>query len=158
MSAPCRYATKKLFATENDAEAGAVAIRAKVESAGGVFQTLYPYRCPDGDHWHVSHYRQSVFTCRECEQEVPAWSPREGKWILTEHHRGDLLCEGRYNLLYEHSTELVVFDAAGKEFDWVGPYVSHREIDPTLLVVTNDRGDHQVTVPSGGRYEIRSDR
>ncbi|KMV14829.1 hypothetical protein ACT17_28215 [Mycolicibacterium conceptionense] len=52
--------------------------------------------------------------------------------------------------------EFVVFDASGKEVDWIDPYQAHREIEPGLFMVSNF-GDveYRVTVPDGGRFEIR---
>lgn len=84
-SMSCRYATKRLFPTSELAQAGAQDIRAKVESAGRIFQTLYPYKCPDdAGHWHLSHYPQGFATCSWCQRRAEAWYG--GKfWVMAAH-------------------------------------------------------------------------
>lgn len=51
--------------------------------------------------------------------------------------------------------EFVVFDASGKEVDWVDPYQEHREIEPGLFAVSNGHAEYRVAVPDSGRFEIR---
>lgn len=86
-AALCRYANKMRFPTRAAARAGAHAIRIRVETAGGVFDTLYPYRCPDAPkHWHLSHLRQSRQPCPVCGVRVAAWKPQgSGHWVLNQH-------------------------------------------------------------------------
>lgn len=51
----------------------------------------------------------------------------------------------------------VVFDADGNEIDWIDPYRSHEKVDTKArrFRVQNDRFSYFVTVPEGGRFEIR---
>jgi hypothetical protein len=52
--------------------------------------------------------------------------------------------------------EFVVFDEDEDEVevDSIDPYRSHREV-PGGYMVRNHAGEYQVTIPEGGRYEIR---
>lgn len=82
----CRYQRKRRFLTSADAEAGARRIRAGVEARGQRFVTLYPYRCPDGDHWHLSKSPQDTRDCPTCGQSRPSWlDPRRGEWVVYAH-------------------------------------------------------------------------
>ncbi|TDT31121.1 hypothetical protein [Naumannella halotolerans] len=54
--------------------------------------------------------------------------------------------------------EFVVFNAAGREVDWVVPYISHGTIAPGRYSVHNGHHDYEVRVPEGGRFEIRDRR
>lgn len=54
--------------------------------------------------------------------------------------------------------EFVVFDASGKEVDWIDPYMAHRVIEPGLIRVSNGAHGYRVTIPAGGRFEIRPRR
>lgn len=53
--------------------------------------------------------------------------------------------------------EFVAYDADGVVIDHIDPYVSHRPLndDGTSFSVDNGYGEYTVTVPEGGRYEIR---
>ncbi|KXO98387.1 Uncharacterised protein (plasmid) [Tsukamurella tyrosinosolvens] len=57
--------------------------------------------------------------------------------------------------------EFVVIDAADNEVDWIDPYTGHRELEPGLFVVSRGEvpgfpgQDYRVTLPAGGRFEIR---
>lgn len=53
------------------------------------------------------------------------------------------------------SAEFVVFDADGREVDWVDPYVSHVQTGSRLYLVDNGFSEYDVIVPKGGRFEIR---
>ena len=53
------------------------------------------------------------------------------------------------------SKEFVVFNAEGKEVDWVDPYVSHREEYDHYYEVFNTFGSHVVVIPPGGYFQIR---
>ena len=49
----------------------------------------------------------------------------------------------------------VVYDAQGKEVDWIDPYLGHSEIEPGVYEVLNPFGLYDVEVPEGGRYELK---
>ncbi|MET9329497.1 hypothetical protein [Tsukamurella sp. NPDC003166] len=51
--------------------------------------------------------------------------------------------------------EFVVFNADGREIDWVDPYVGHIETGPRLYLVDNGHYEYDMTVPKGGWFEIR---
>ncbi|AXN53323.1 hypothetical protein PBI_THONKO_51 [Mycobacterium phage Thonko] len=84
----CRYPTKRRFDTRALAREGAANIRAVVEARGEVFNTLYPYRCPSGPHWHLSSARQGFADCGQCGTRRPAWfdSVRR-EWVIYAHDR-----------------------------------------------------------------------
>lgn len=89
----CRYGAKRTFGSKEAATAGTQDIRARVEAAGRVYTTLYPYACPDGDHWHLSHYPQGTATCPVCGREAPAWNG--GKvWVISAHDHDSTTCAG----------------------------------------------------------------
>lgn len=91
----CRYSTKRGYATRDLAREGANQIRLTVELRGGSYDTLYPYRCPDAKHWHLSHYRQGYADCTRCESRKPAWDG--GMWWVMAEHINDHTegrCEG----------------------------------------------------------------
>ena len=68
-------------------------IKAGVESRGGVFDMLYPYRCPDAEHRHLSHYPQGTARCPVCGSEVAAFDV-ETAWVISPHRDGDEPCPG----------------------------------------------------------------
>lgn len=89
----CRYWQKHGYSTRELARNGAEAIRIGVEEMGGTYSTLYPYPCPDGDHWHLSHYQQGRKTCPSCGQSAPAWNG--GKvWVIGAHLTDGAPCTG----------------------------------------------------------------
>lgn len=74
----CRYPGKRWFKTHEDAVAGA-----EDQNYGKV---LHPYRCPSGEHWHLSTSVQGNRTCTICETEQPAWKDsRTGRWVIYAH-------------------------------------------------------------------------
>lgn len=81
---PCRYPSKQYYSTRVDAKQGAREIKRSVESEGGVYDQLYPYRCPDGNHWHLSHFQQGVKTCPRCGNPAPAWNGGD-TWVIGFH-------------------------------------------------------------------------
>jgi len=89
----CRYGRKRQFPTRELAREGAQDIRMTVESEGRTFQTLYPYRCPDAGHWHLSHYRQGYATCQYCRRRAAAWDGGQN-WIMAAHTTNDEPCLG----------------------------------------------------------------
>lgn len=86
----CAYPNKRRFLTRIDAEHGAQRIKAAVEAAGRRYDQLYPYQCPNADHWHLSSKEQGVKVCTGCNTEQSAWR-RGNKWIVYAH--GD--CDSR---------------------------------------------------------------
>lgn len=50
----CRYPLKRAFETKQKAIEDAKAIKRMVEQRGDTYSQLYPYRCPDGGHWHLT--------------------------------------------------------------------------------------------------------
>lgn len=89
----CRYSTKRTYPTRVRACEGAEEIRAAVEASGRVYTTLYPYACPDSDHWHLSHYPQGDAPCPACGQTAPAWNGGD-VWVLSAHRTDDAPCVG----------------------------------------------------------------
>ncbi|AII28256.1 hypothetical protein PBI_YUNGJAMAL_17 [Mycobacterium phage YungJamal] len=86
----CRYDTKYRFRDKDDAIDGAEQIKAR---KGEEYGQLYPYRCPDGDHWHLSHHEQGVERCRTCNRLAPAWKAKA--WVIGAHDGPDgKRCEG----------------------------------------------------------------
>jgi hypothetical protein len=85
--AGCRYGAKKRYDTRADARRGALSIKAFVESRGLVYDTLYPYPCPDDfAHWHLSHYQQGYATCPACNtSRVQAWKGGPDYWVIGAH-------------------------------------------------------------------------
>lgn len=86
--ASCRYSRKRLFDSEESAAAGAHAI---AERVGDAYTPLYPYPCPDGDHWHLTSAEQALGYCENCEQWVPCWRTKTTNanvdmWLLAQHH------------------------------------------------------------------------
>lgn len=80
----CRFPEKRTYRTRELAREGMRQIRFAV---GERYDTLYPYRCPDESHWHLSHYRQGRAVCPVCGKLVPSWFG--GKvWIIAVHTRG----------------------------------------------------------------------
>jgi hypothetical protein len=80
----CRYDNKRHYPTRKAARLGAEDIRTIVTNAGGQYDTLYPYPCPDEDHWHLSHYPQGYRDCPRCGERKPAWNG--GKiWVMSAH-------------------------------------------------------------------------
>lgn len=51
--------------------------------------------------------------------------------------------------------EFVVFDANGKEIDWIDPVVFWVELKPGVIQVGNGFFVYDVEIPKGGRYEVR---
>jgi hypothetical protein len=90
----CRFPAKRTFATRDKARAGAELIRQTVESQGGVYQTLYPYRCPENQHWHLSHYQQGYAVCSWCVQRRPAFKGGDDYWVLGNHRHDGHPCGG----------------------------------------------------------------
>ena len=98
---PCRFAAKRTYANEAEANAGTAEIRATAEANGRVYQQLYPYKCPDAEHWHLSHYEQAVGHCPVCEAWHPAWrgSTDDERWIMSGHENADgAKCSGEGQL------------------------------------------------------------
>jgi hypothetical protein len=88
----CPYSTKRTYLTREEARAGADSIRAVVTARGGHYNTLYPYRCPGDEHWHLSSSRQGVKSCPTCGQRQPAWfDKRDQVWVVYAH--GDCLTQ-----------------------------------------------------------------
>jgi hypothetical protein len=85
----CRYSSKRSYGTRQQARDGARLIRAEVEYRGGRYQTLYPYKCPDLHHWHLSHYQQGFQTCPHCGCRTPAWRTDLGTWVISRHNSCD---------------------------------------------------------------------
>lgn len=82
----CRYPSKRAFPTRARARLGTQDIRETVEARGGHYNTLYPYRCPGGDHWHLSGSRQGAKDCRACGTRQPAWfDSRRREWVVYAH-------------------------------------------------------------------------
>lgn len=89
----CRFAAKRTFPTREWARQGMRDIRAAVWARGVRYDTLYPYRCPNGSHWHLSHYRQGYAMCPVCGQRQQAWFG--GKvWVIAAH--GGCAGEGQH--------------------------------------------------------------
>lgn len=79
----CTYPRKKKFANLNEAREGARAIEAH---HGERYEPLYPYECPSGGHWHLSHYRQGEAVCPVCQIKRPAWRGGESYWVISRHN------------------------------------------------------------------------
>lgn len=80
----CRYETKRTFRTRDKARMGIKTIRYSVEGRGIEFNTLYPFHCPDEDHWHLSHYRQGYQDCPGCGERMPFFTERH-YWVIPTH-------------------------------------------------------------------------
>lgn len=84
-----------MYASEPLAVQGAENIRAKVEAASRTYDTLHPYKCPDANHWHLSHHEQGHVTCPVCRQTAPAWKlPESWSWVVAAHSPGGQGCSG----------------------------------------------------------------
>lgn len=82
----CPYPTKRWYPTRRDARYGAESIREVVTARGGHYNTLYPFRCPGDDHWHLSSARQGAKVCPSCAQRHPAWfDSRRREWVIYAH-------------------------------------------------------------------------
>lgn len=80
----CRYHRKRTYPTRKAARQGAEDIKTIVGHNGGTYTQLYPYRCPDMEHWHLSHYPQGYRKCGTCGDRAPAWNG--GKiWVTGAH-------------------------------------------------------------------------
>jgi len=80
----CPYMKKLVFDTRADARRGAEVIEEQIKARGAIYQRLYPYLCPEGDHWHLSHYPQGYRPCPICHERVRAWNG--GKvWVVSAH-------------------------------------------------------------------------
>lgn len=91
----CRYESKRRYASEPLAIQGAQDIREKVETAGRRYDTLYPYPCPDDNHWHLSHHEQGEISCPACRESAPAWKLADsGSWIIAAHPPTGTRCVG----------------------------------------------------------------
>lgn len=83
----CPFPVKRTFRTRELARVGMKTIQWAVEGQGSAYDTLYPYRCPNGRHWHLSHYRQGRVLCPVCQLKAPAWFG--GKvWVISAHTAG----------------------------------------------------------------------
>lgn len=51
--------------------------------------------------------------------------------------------------------EFVVFDANGKEVDWVDPVIDYRKTDENCWTVDNGYAEYRVYIPEGGYHEVR---
>lgn len=51
--------------------------------------------------------------------------------------------------------EFVVFDANGKEVDWVDPVINYMLVTQGVYSVYNGFHDYTVRIPEGGRHEVR---
>lgn len=87
----CRYSRKRAFADQAHAVAGAERIRITV---GDEYDQLYPYPCPDGPHWHLSHYEQGTQRCGTCNRLVSAWKKRPDWWVIGTHLNNGQPCVG----------------------------------------------------------------
>ncbi|WP_131722083.1 hypothetical protein [Mycolicibacterium senegalense] len=96
----CRFARKRRYSTRDLAVMGADEVKAAVESSGRRFDSLHPYRCPDGPHWHLSHYEQALGMCPVCEEWHPAWcgSQPDKRWIISGHVVDEQPCPGEGQL------------------------------------------------------------
>lgn len=79
----CRYPEKHAFDTREAARDGTLIIRIKCMKDNREYQPLYPYKCPDAEHWHLSHYQQGTALCGTCNTVVPAW---KGSWWVIARH------------------------------------------------------------------------
>lgn len=84
MTSSCHLGKKRYYPSRDAALAGAEDIRVEVTAQGRkAYDQLYPYLCPSGGHWHLSHYRQGTARCLVCLQRGPAWL--KGEWIMGKH-------------------------------------------------------------------------
>lgn len=84
---------KRLYATKDEAVAGAAEIKVHVEGFGRTYIALHPYKCPDyGTHWHLTHYQQGYAICPLCRRRAPAWRGRV--WIIGWHQINGARCDG----------------------------------------------------------------
>lgn len=82
----CRYGTKRRYLTKADARRGAERIREEVTARGDRFDTLHPYECPSGGHWHLSSSRQSQKGCTRCQTLQPSWfNAKTQEWVIYAH-------------------------------------------------------------------------
>lgn len=91
----CAHPDKRKYRSRSWADAGAKGIRKKVGETA--YQTLYPYECPAGGHWHLSHYRQGKAKCPACQMPQAAWKGGEDYWVIAKHEGVDVdgsLCRG----------------------------------------------------------------
>lgn len=90
----CRFGTRRAYRTRADARQGARDIQAQVEYRGGTYTTLHAFKCPEGDHWHLSRYSQGKKRCGVCKDLHEAWNGGEF-WIMAAHeNRKGLRCFG----------------------------------------------------------------
>lgn len=80
----CRYPDKRHFLTRSDAVAGANRL---AQRHGENYTPLHPYKCPGGEHWHLSSSRQGRAQCPGCRQtNVPAWFDQAKQtWVIYAH-------------------------------------------------------------------------
>lgn len=88
----CRFASKRTFATEDDARLGALEIKTVCALNHRSYTELFPYPCPDGDHWHLSHWAQGTGLCGTCNEMVPAW--KGWWWVIGRHYVNHQPCKG----------------------------------------------------------------
>jgi len=101
----CRYWRKKEFVSKAQAYEGARQIRLHVELTGRTYDPLYPYLCPDGDHWHLSHYRQGEATCSHCGETARAWRGGADYWVIGEHSLANgQPCSGEKTQVYDQGS------------------------------------------------------
>ena len=83
----CRYPTKRRYESEGEAVDGAQELRERVNGRGRRFIPLYPYRCPESDHWHLSSARQGRATCPLCGvADLPSWFDNQRQeWVIYAH-------------------------------------------------------------------------
>lgn len=53
------------------------------------------------------------------------------------------------------NTEFAAFDAAGQVVETIDPVLSYRQLDEQTYRVDNGYGEYDVTIPDGGRFEVR---
>ena len=78
----CTRPSKRKFGSEYAAKLGADQIK---RSVGPNYDPLYPYQCPAGGHWHLSHYRQGTAKCPVCQLPKPAWRGGDAYWVIAKH-------------------------------------------------------------------------
>lgn len=78
----CTFPQKKRCKTKQEA----IELRDRMaKHFGDRYEPLYPYECPAGGHWHLSHYRQGKANCPVCQLHKPAWRGGEGYWVMAKH-------------------------------------------------------------------------
>lgn len=83
----CRYPYKMHYESESEARFASEEIRARVHGRGQRFIPLYPYQCPENEHWHLSSSRQGTATCPRCDTpDLSAWfDHRRNEWVIYAH-------------------------------------------------------------------------